>query len=320
MRRNFAAARQAATGLAVEGFFRVLSAGSKLHPKARAALESVEVIRDLPYRETGNEAHLLDVYRTRDAGSEPLPIVLHIHGGGFRILSKDTHWLMGVAFARRGFLVFNINYRLAPENPYPAAIEDACDAYQWVLDNAERFGGDVSRLFVAGESAGANLVTGLTVATSFARPERYAQAVFERDHQPIAAMPFCGLLQASDLARFEGQVPSLVSDRMTQIESAYLGGSITDERAFADPLVLLENDVAPDRPLPPFFAPVGGGDPILDDTRRLAQALGRRGVFCESTHYASEPHAFHAFVFRRNARQCWRDAFAFMDRTLREHS
>ena len=51
--------------------------------------------------------------------------MLYVHGGGFRILSKDTHWIMGLAFARRGFLVFNIGYRLAPKHPFPAAIADA---------------------------------------------------------------------------------------------------------------------------------------------------------------------------------------------------
>ena len=57
-------------------------------------------------RDTGLLEHRLDIYRPRES-SGPLPIVLYIHGGGFRILSKDTHWVMGLAFARREFLVFN---------------------------------------------------------------------------------------------------------------------------------------------------------------------------------------------------------------------
>ena len=88
------------------------------------------------------------------------------------------------------------------------------------------------------------------------------------------------------------------------------------DRALADPLLILEQASAPDRPLPPFFAPVGTADPVLDDTRRLARALGRLSVPCEARYYEGEPHAFHAISFRENARRCWRDTFAFLDRAL----
>src|SRR5690606_38779221 len=118
----------------------------------------VEVIRNVRYGGSDIDAHLLDVYRPRRVDG-PLPVVLYVHGGGFRILSKDTHWLMGLAFARRGYLVFNINYRLAPDHPYPAAVEDCAEAYAWLQSNAHEWGGDPSQLVLAGESAGGNLVT-----------------------------------------------------------------------------------------------------------------------------------------------------------------
>ena len=79
--------------------------------------------------------HLLDIYRST-VHPPPWPVVLYVHGGGFRILSKDTHWLMGLIFARRGYLVFNINYRLAPRHTFPAALQDAAAAYAWVVRHA----------------------------------------------------------------------------------------------------------------------------------------------------------------------------------------
>src|SRR5205807_573152 len=85
------------------------------------------------------------------------------------------------------------------------------------------------------------------------------------------------------------------------------------ELDLADPVVALERGAAPDRPLPPFFLPVGTADPLLDDTRRLKAALDRLGVRCDARYYAREPHAFHALVFRPNAQKCWADAFAFLD-------
>ena len=312
---RFAKLRQNASGLAIEAFFKGLSAGAKLHPKAREVESRVEILRNIPYRASDDSAHLLDVYRPKNVQG-PLPVVLHVHGGGFRILSKDTHWLMGLAFADRGYVVFNINYRLAPAHTFPAALQDACDAYRWVVENAHQYGGDVSRLFLAGESAGANLITGLTIASCFEREEGFARAVHDTGVRPIATMPFCGLLEASNLDRFRGRVPQIVQDRMDQIEVAYLGRGPRERGTLADPLIVLEGNDRPVHELPPFFAPCGTGDPVLEDTVRLSRALEKRGVPHVSLHYEREPHAFHAFVFRRNARRCWRDAFAFMDDVL----
>ena len=79
------------------------------------------------------------------------------------MLSKDTHRVMALAYARRGYVVFTINYRLGPEHLFPAPLEDASPhALVWVREHCARFGGDPSRLAIAGESAGANLVTALT--------------------------------------------------------------------------------------------------------------------------------------------------------------
>lgn len=313
MHGKLAAVRRKATGIAIDGFFRGLSMGARAMPRARRALQEVEIVRDWVYGDDPR-VHRLDVYRPRGAPG-PLPVVLHVHGGGFRILSKDTHWLMGLAFARRGFLVFNIDYRLAPAHPYPAAVADVCRAYEWVLDHAERFGGAPEKLVLAGESAGGNLVSAATLATCFERPEPFARSLFARNHQPLATVPFCGLLQASQLERFAPRVSTLVRDRMAEIEAAYLPPSEVD-LFFADPLLVLESDARPARPIPPFFAPVGTADPILEDTERLGRALTRRGVPNEVRTYAGEPHAFHAFVFRANARQCWKDTFAFLEGVL----
>src|SRR5262249_8451053 len=152
---------------------------------------------------SGRDHHRLDVYRPlRERRSAPWPVVLYVHGGGFRILSKDTHWMMGLAFARNGYLVFNINYRLAPRHPFPAALSDAADAYAGVARNAASFGGDLSRLVVAGESAGANLAAALAVAACYRRSEPWSRTVWDTGLVPRAALPACGILQVSDTERF----------------------------------------------------------------------------------------------------------------------
>lgn len=315
------ALRRRANLVATETFFHTASRLGRLHPEARPERHGVELIRDLAYREGKLAEHHLDIYRpTRAEG--PLPIVLYIHGGGFHMLSKDTHWLMGLAFARRGYLVFNLSYRLAPRHRFPAAVEDVCAAYEWVVANAETYGGDLSRLVVAGESAGANLATSLALAATHRRPEPFARRVFDTQVVPVAALPACGVFQVSDIERFARRRPELsryVQHQLEGVARGYLGpdpeghGELLD---FADVLPWLERGEAPDRALPAFLLTVGTRDPLLPDTRRLAAALRKLGARAEARYYPGQLHAFHALVFREPARRCWRDHFEFLDEVL----
>lgn len=312
--------RMGAGAFFVDNAFRGLSALGRLHPRARPERHNVVVERNLAYRDTGLEAHRLDVYRPAGIPG-PMPVVLYVHGGGFRILSKDTHWLMGLAFARRGFVVFNINYRLAPRHPFPAAIEDASEALLWVWQNAERFGGDRSRLVIAGESAGANLSVSLALATAYERPEPFARAVFDAGVRPRAVIPVCGMFQVSDAERFcrRRPLPTLIADRLVEVRDAYLRGADPGAPGgldLADPLLVLERGEPPARPLPPFLTAVGTRDPLLDDTRRLKAALDRLGVSCQVHYYPGEVHAFHALIWRPNAVDFWRRSYAFLDECL----
>ncbi len=301
-----------------DGMFEGIARGCRYIPLAHPRVHGVEVIRDVPYRDGGSAYHLADVWRPKER-SGPLPVVLYVHGGRFARLSKDTHWIFNLVFARRGYLVMSINYRLAPQHRFPAAIEDVCEAWRWLHRNAAQFGGDPDRMIVAGESAGANLSTALTVAACYRRPESFARAVFEEAPVPKAVMPACGILQVSNPERFGVTNPYLM-DRLHEVAEDYLHGvRVEAERGLdlADPVVALERAETPERPLPPFFAPVGTWDVLIDDTRRLATALSRLGARCEARYYPRGFHAFHGFVFTPSARQCWREAFGFLNEALR---
>ena len=313
--------RRRVGALAVDNFFRAASRLGQLHPRARPHRHNVEVRRDVAYTDSGRSDHQLDVYRPRDHAG-PLPVVFYVHGGGFRILSKDTHWIMALAFARAGYLVFNISYGLAPQRPFPVGLQDCALAYQWVCDHAASFGGDVDRMVVAGESAGANLVSAQTLMSCYRRPEPWALRVLERGVVPRAFMPYCGVLQVSDIGRFCRRKPKIgrfIDDRLVEVAKAYLGKDPSRHGAtlaLADPLLVFERGERPDRPLPPCFASVGTADPLLDDTRRLAVALERMGVEHEAVYYPRQVHAFHAMVWREPARKCWSDSFRFLRRHL----
>ncbi|MBA2541072.1 MAG: alpha/beta hydrolase [Deltaproteobacteria bacterium] len=331
-----------ARSFAASTFFEGLSAAGRFHPAASPKRHGVEVEHDLIY---GDDArwHQLDIYKPVHRPG-PWPVVFYVHGGAFHLLSKDTHWLMGLVFARYGYLVVNISYRLAPKHPYPAAIEDTCAAYRWLASRIEKLGGDPTRVAVAGESAGGNLITSLTLAACQRRSEPYAKAVFDTGLVPRAALPFCAMLEVSRPERFaerrkrgaegrergaEGRdkrrdkrrLPFWVDGMIRDASASYLHGHPSapgPATELANPLRVFEQQGAMfERSLPPFFAAVGTRDPLLDDTRRLEKALATLNVPCEARYYPGGIHAFHAMVWDPAARRCWRDALAFLDRAMR---
>lgn len=323
---DLATLRVRAGAMLIDNSFRALSRLSQLNPKADPAKHDVSVTRELFYDTPSTPWRRLDVWRPNSARiGGTSPALLYIHGGGFRILSKDTHWVMALAFARAGYTVFNIDYRLAPKNPFPAAVEDVVAAYEWVAKHAPEHGADLSKFVIAGESAGANLTLGLALASSLQHDTPLARRVFATGLHPKAIAPMCGYLQASDGERFARRKPSLptfIADRIHEIEKAYLTASPYAAQDpmmdLADPLCWLERKPEFERKFPPTFTAVGTGDPILDDTRRLGKTLSEQSIPHELHYFKGEVHAYHAFVWRQASRQTWQKKLAFLERVLTE--
>lgn len=288
----------------IEGAFRGASALARVAPSGSALIRGLEVGTDLPYG-TG-PCQRFDLWRDPSAGPGLLPVLMYIHGGGFSILSKDTHWMFAASFARRGFLVVSVDYRLAPEHPYPAALQDVCAAWSYVHANIAAFGGDPSRVVLAGESAGANLALALTIAACFHRSEPFARSVFELGVVPQAVLPACGFLEVSRPERYLARpgLHPVVRGRIATICRYYLPGAAAGAD-LASPLCVLEGEDAPERPLPPIFAVCGTADPVLDDTVRLGAALERRGVPGGVSLHEGGVHAFHAATGSRLGAQAW---------------
>ena len=297
---------QRATSRAIDLALSSLSAAARVHPHAR--LGGVRLVRDVPYLPTGDGAHLLDVYQPEGPARGA---VLYVHGGGFRILSKDTHWMMALAFARRGYVVFSINYRLAPAHVYPAPLIDVLAAWSFVARHASRFGADPARLVLAGESAGANLVTAAACAHAFARLEPFAAVA---PALPVSAVvPLCGILDVTRPERFHAlaRTSPWVQQRIELVCHGYAPHACPGD--LASPLSILESDAEPARPLPPFAASAGDADPIVDDTRRLDAALAKRGVARRVTVHPGEAHAFQALFWREEAKRAWEGCFSFLE-------
>lgn len=285
-------------------------------PRVKEARRHIRIQKDIAYAADNLTAHKLDIYQPLQAGS--LPVLLYIHGGAFTLCSKETHSAIATIFASRGYLVFNINYRLAPAHKFPAALEDACTAWQWVVKNAARFRGDVNRIVIAGESAGANLALAVGLAACTPRNEYFAKPLFHLHAKPKALVLLCGFLQTSDPARIRRAGASAYSERMaTDVAKAYLGEywqKPPEEFALADPVNEIMKLNAND--LPPIFIGAGTIDPVFSDSKKMEKQLSDIHADYEAVYYPGEWHAFQLMYWRPNAIKCWRDSLIFLDRHL----
>lgn len=119
----------------------------------------IKEITDIPYINDGHRGHLLDVYYPEDAKGK-LPVIIDIHGGGFLYGYKEINKLYGYHLAKRGFIVFNINYRLAfSDTKIPGQIQDVVAAINWIGDNIGSYPAEKGKVFITGESAGGVLAT-----------------------------------------------------------------------------------------------------------------------------------------------------------------
>ena len=134
---------------------------------ARAPKHGVTVTRDIAYAEHARQR--LDIYAT--PGATARPVLVFVHGGAFvngdRNRSSEVYANVSYFFARHDVTCVNIEYRLAPEHRYPSGIEDVALALAWVCANIGRFGGDASRVFLIGHSAGAAHAAGYAYDARF---------------------------------------------------------------------------------------------------------------------------------------------------------
>lgn len=304
--------------LALDKGMHALAGMADLLPRAQQRRATFTLVENVEYARVDGLGLCLDVLQPHGPG--PHPVLIYLHGGAFAIGSKRTHRAIAAAYAAQGYLVCNVDYRLAPKHPFPAALEDACAAWQWVADHAAQYGGDPQRMALAGESAGANLALAVTLACCTHRPEPYAAPLFTRGLRPVAALLYCGFLQVSHPERYRREgVSALSAGIASDAAASYLGAAAAQpqaEHALADPLCVIEA-MAHTPELPPLLLVAGLADPVAADTQRLERALQRLHAPHQALYYAGETHAFHVMFWRAKAKQCWADSFAFMQRHLR---
>lgn len=204
---------------------------------------------------------------TGSAGDRPLPVTVFFHGGGFAVGDLDTHDVTAREHAAAAdTLVVSVGYRLAPENPYPAAVEDAWAATRWVSENAGRFGADASRLAVAGDSAGGNLAA---VVSHLARDNGGPHVSFQLLWYP-ATMWDSSLPSYTENA----EAPMLDQTAMEAFTTWYAGHMDLEN----PPATLAPGRASDLSGLPPTYIAVAEHDPLRDDGVHYAERLTEAGV------------------------------------------
>jgi salicylate hydroxylase len=218
--------------------------------------------------------------RSSKAGSSGGPTVLHFHGGGYVLgsASGSLEYAGRLAEAVGGSCV-TVDYRLAPEHPYPAAVDDAVDAYRGLLDS----GVPASSIILSGESSGGGLALALALVLKTADDPLPAGI--------IGVCPFVDLtLRGPTVAEFSGDDPAANRDVL-----AYLGASYFQGHEPTDPLVSpLYGDLSG---LPPIFLTASQGEVLLSDTLRFAERAKQAGVDATTRIVEDSVHVYTIFPF-----------------------
>ena len=205
--------------------------------------------------------------------------VLYLHGGGYVIGSISTHRALAARLSRASRArVLVIDYRLAPEHPHPAAVEDSVAAYRWMLGQ----GLTPRRIAVAGDSAGG----GLTVATLVA----IRDAKLPLPGGGACLSPWVDMEGIGESMTTKSDVDPIVQKAgLLQMAAAYLGGK-APRTPLAAPLYA---DLSG---LPPLLIQVGTAETLLDDASRLAERARKAGVTVSYEPWESMIHVWHLFA------------------------
>jgi len=282
----------------------LLALASSCYKGEKAFHPAAKSLRDIPYARgiPGDELLKLDIHRPKDGGKN-LPVIVYIHGGGWTSSDKSEmdQWCRRIA--DRGYLVINVNYRLAPEFPFPTAVNDCLGAMCWIVRHAAEYGGDISRMGITGGSAGGHLAA--MVAGAWNDPHFSPTGCEDKNFslKIKAQVPFFGV--------FDFENPGLM--KLTNIPQKFLGPKKEKPENYklASPINYITRDT------PPTLIIVGRLDPIYSQSKIYYHALKKAGVPVQIKVYPLETHGFDFQFWKKASKDAFERMMAFFDQYLK---
>ncbi|MGN6722356.1 MAG: alpha/beta hydrolase [Marmoricola sp.] len=255
-----------------------------LQSRLVGGLQPVGATRDIDIPGPGGPLNVRLYTPTSRLREDSIPTILFIHGGGMVYGGEHgTHDLACRFLAEQsGVQVLSVDYRLAPEHPYPAGLDDCKAAYTWMVENAASIGADVDRLAVGGDSAGGYFSAAVAVyAAEQGLPLKFQLLIY----------PCTDFVNLSASRETFGEGFFLTKKFMDQAQEAYLGS--------ADPhdpdISVLYREVFPEG-LAPVYLLTAGFDPLRDEGEAYARLLAEHGVEVRQRRYPSMIHGFFNMV------------------------
>lgn len=221
-------------------------------------------------------------------GDGIFPVIIYIHGGGFISSDKKNFTRICRYYAENGFVVFNVNYRLVPEYKYPAQLQDITDAIGWIKNNCRAYEGDISKVFLAGDSSGAYLASWYACANNNERlVSDVGIANFTRLESIAGIVLFYGAYDIETVMK--GNFP--LKDK---IIPAYLGKYFDDPKTLetASPARFVTNK------FPRAFLCCSENDPLFKETKNLYNKIRDANVYAQKLFFSKGEYreAGHGFL------------------------
>jgi acetyl esterase/lipase len=230
--------------------------------------EGIKADLDIPYLDDGINAHKLDVYYPLNAEKQ-LPVIIYVHGGGFVAGDKNFTMQFCTTLAEKGYIVFNVNYRLAPDYKNPSQISDIIAAYSWIKEKITLYNGSSSDIFIAGDSAGAYL-TGLAacICTNEKLASRLGLSMPFSNKEIKGILLFSGLFDLETCSKCK--FPSIKS-----VVEMFLGTSNINSYDRLKDFSVTRNIT---EAFPPAFISTGKVDGLYPESSALAKVLEEKGL------------------------------------------
>lgn len=260
----------------------------------------IERFDDIAY--DTDKMQVLDVYRPVKFKDKKLPVIVSVHGGGWVYGDKECYQHYCMSLAQYGFSVVNFSYRLAPENKFPACLEDTCRVFAWLLENADSYGFDTENVFALGDSAGGHILS--MFSCMCVNPELRRQFAFcsPKGFVPKAIALNCGVYDPFMINDDDNLTEHLLSEVMSDVNS--------DKEKY---IMNVLNHISVG--FPPSYIMTSNSDFLKKQATPLAERLAEVNTDFELRFFSPEntklSHVFNCDIRNEYAQICTKEEIEF---------